>query len=553
MKKILSTLLVAAMLLSMVIVAAVPASADDDSFWVTYGRASQHDPDFSDDMTSVPGYEYTDDGFHMTSADWKDSTPWGQLQTSETVSLKDGVYMQVRVDSYCYDASDKWFNVNIWSQPMIDEGSADPKWGHGVQTLIRPGQADEEKGLPGAVKAVSWYTEEFTTAGNSNMAEDYPTVVDGKNVITLEVKWESNSYAVSINGAEAPEKVITYMNETFGADDAAYIGFAMHADKKGGSMDCTVIKFGTSADDAETPVGTAEKEAENHYIEIADIVSADTVAAGQPAIIMTGDRANSHLKGTPKSTTGSIITITEGYDVHVVATKSVGDAGTWKVDNEVSYDIKDFPVAVCVTKNFCTCQMDGECMAFETASVYMMSGEFVTPSPKMNVKDLDMCYDPYVIGDDTYLYFYVDMALEKEGIEGRIHGARFDFSDIDLATPGANAFDIEMIAFFRSVEDMEAYMDDYFVSLGWEAEDDGDDDTTEAPDDDTTEAPVAGGDTTEAPVSGGDDEITTAAPDNKGGDDKPAGGCGSVVGFGAIAVVAMAAVAGFVTFKKKED
>ena len=70
MKKILSTLLVAAMLLSLVIVAAVPAAADDDSFWTTYGRASHHDPDYDGDRTSVPGYEYTDEGFHMTPADW---------------------------------------------------------------------------------------------------------------------------------------------------------------------------------------------------------------------------------------------------------------------------------------------------------------------------------------------------------------------------------------------------------------------------------------------------------------------------------------------------
>lgn len=553
MKKILSTLLVVAMLLSMVIVAAVPAAADDDGFWMTYGKASQYDEDSDDDPLSVPGYEYTDDGFHMTPADWSTATPWGQLSTTEMVSLKDGVYMQVRVDDFSYDAPDKWFNLYIWSENKIDEGSADTKWGHGVQTLIRP-NTSTDPAVPGKLGGIDWYIEEFTNAGSSTIDEANTAPVDGKNVLTLEVKWESGSYAVSINGAAAPDKVVEYMNETFGSDDAAYIGFAMQSDKQGGTLEATVLKFGTSADDAVTPAGDASKEAENYTIEVAEIVDGSDVPAGQPAIVMTGNRIESDLKGTPKSTIGSIISITEDYRVHVLATKSNGDVGVWKVDNDVSYDIKDFPVAVCVTKNFCNCGMDGECLAFETASVYMMSGEYVKPSPNQYIKYIDMCHNPYVIGDDTYLYFYVDMAAEKEGIEGRIHGTRFDFSEIDFATPGANAFDIEMIAFFRTVEEMEEYMDNYFVSLGWEADDEDNDDTTEAPaDDDTTEAPVGGDDTTEAPA--GNDDQTEAPAGNNGGDktDDAKGGCGSVVGFGAIAVVAMAAVAGFVSFKKKED
>ena len=469
MKKILSTLLVAAMLLSMVIVAVVPASAADDSDWDTYGRASQYDPDSDDDKTSVPGYEYTDDGFHMTPADWSTATPWGQLSTTAKVGLKDGVYMQVRVDDFSYDASDKWFNLYIWSENKIDEGSADTRWGHGVQTLIRPNTSTDPE-VPGKLGGIAWYIEEFTNAGSSTIDEANTAPVDGKNVLTLEIRWENGSYVVFINGCVAPEKVINYMNETFGYDDAAYIGFAMHNDKMGGTLEATVINFGTSADDAATPVGDASKDAVNYTIEVAEIKDGSDVPAGQPAILMTGNRIESDLKGTPKSTTGSIISITEDYKVHVVASKSVGDIGAWKVDNDVSYDIKDFPVAVCVTKNFCTCGFDGECMAFETASVYMMSGEYVSPSPKMSIKNIDMCYDPYVIGDDTYLYFYVDMAAEKEGIEGRIHGARFDFSDIDLATPGANAFDVEFIAFFRTVDEMEEYMENYFVSLGWSEE-----------------------------------------------------------------------------------
>ena len=562
MKKILSTLLVAAMLLSLVVViAAVPAAADD-SFWTVYGSAAQNDPDFDGDPKSVPGYEYTKDGFHMTTADWSTSTPWAHIQTTEAVSLKDGVYMQVRVDSYNYDASDKWFNVNIWNQPMFEAGSAEEKYGHGVQTLIRPGSSTDAA-VPGAISGAAWYIEEFTSVGSSNFDDAGKAPVDGKNVITLIVSWDAanSTYVVSINGAAAPDKVITYMNETFGADDSAYIGFAMHSDKKGGSMEATVINYGTDADSATTPAGTASKDPENFNIEYAAIADPSTVPAGQPAIIMTGNKAESALKGTPNSGTGAKISITSDYLVHVVSTKSTTDIGVWRVDNNVSYDIKDFPVAICLTKNLCTCGFDGECMAFESAGAYMLNGDDLAAAPGNKVSGVDMCYDPYVIGDDSYLYFYVDMAAKKPGIEGRINGLRIDFSDIDVATPGANAFDIEMIAYFRTVEEAEAYVEAYLTAKGWTPDGGdigGDDNNDDVNNNDQTNAGNDNVDETEAPT-----EATTEAPvnnnennnNNNNNNDTTTseGGCGSVVGFGAIAVVAVASVAGIVTFKKKED
>ena len=106
MKKILSTLLVAAMLLSLVIVAAVPAAAVDGE-WAVYGPVSQYVDGYDGDPKSVSGYEYTDDGFHTIPADWEGAgkqTPWVQVETKEKVNLKDGVFFQIRVDNFSYDA-----------------------------------------------------------------------------------------------------------------------------------------------------------------------------------------------------------------------------------------------------------------------------------------------------------------------------------------------------------------------------------------------------------------------------------------------------------------
>ena len=132
---------------------------------------------------------------------------------------------------------------------------------------------------------------------------------------------------------------------------------------------------------------------------------------------------------------------------------------------------------------------------------------------------------------------------------GRINGARYDVAGVDVSTPGANAFDLLYMAWFRSVDEAEAYVQNTMKELGWkDAEEttEAPEETTEAPEE-TTAAP-AGDATTEAPA--GD---TTEAPAGNETEAPAKSGCGSVVGFGAIAIVAVAAVAGMVSFKKKED
>ena len=555
MKRILSTLLVAAMLLSLVIVATVPAAAVDGA-WTVYGTASQYDADFDGDPKSLPGYEYTDDGFAMTAADWtlSNCSPFATLQTKEPVHLKDGVYMLIRVDDFTYQG-DMWFNLHIWDRQMIEPGSRN--YGEGVQNLIRPSYGTEENPI-GKVSTVQWFYGPFDGGAETPTMSADATRADenGKPLMALTVTWDGTTYAADINGAAAPEKVITYMNEKWGTNDEAYIGFSAQNANLGGTVAATVLKFGTDAETAITPAGDDSKEPENFNNSVAEIAPADTVPEGQPAVFMTGNVAESHLKNKPKTATGATISINDDYTVHVVAAAANSDVGVWNVDNDISYDIKDFPVMIALTKNFCTCGMD-ECIALESTNCYLMAGDTVAPNPARNISELSMTYDPYFIGDDSYLYFYFDASVDASwGPEGRINGIRFDCKDIDIGTAGANAFDVCYIAFFRTVEEAETFTINYLKDLGWsEAEDTTEapteatteapaEVTTEAPDvDATTEAPAEV--TTEAPAVGGNEKETTKAPAE--------GGCGSVVGFGAIAVVAVAAACGMVAFKKKED
>ena len=563
MKKILSALLVVAMIASMCAVFALPAAANDDGLFDTHGKASHEVPGYDGDVNSIPGYAYTNDGFTMTTADWTTGTPFSHVSTREKVDLKNGVYMQVRVDDFNYDAGDKWFNFNIWSQDSIDEGSGDTKFGTGVQTLIRPSAA-------GVVGQISWYTKAFTGAGTSSIADaDKVKDAEGRNIFTLVVTYDpqNKSYNVTINGSKAPEKVIEYMNETYANNSEAHIGFTMYSNKKGGSQQATVLQFGESELTAIKPAGEGSKDAENHIITYDPIKDADTVAEGSPAIIMKGDKANSQLKGTPTSTTGSIISISEDDLIHVVGTKAQADAGVWNVKNDASYDIADFPVIMVVTKNFCSCGGDaGECWAYEEACVYLATGEEIVPSPSNVIRGLQPEGDAYFIGDDGYLIFFYDVSADlkteenPEGkFEGRINATRFDFF-IDMGTPGANEFDVVMQGFFRNSDDAVAYAEAYFAANGWDNGEGGEGNETEstpAVDTETESTPAVDTESESASESVSTEKteteakVETESKENTG--DKPAsGGCFGTVGFGAIAIVAVAAVAGFVTLKKKD-
>ena len=539
MKKFLAMLMAAAMMISMLTaIAIVPASAIDGE-WIVYSKADHYTEDFSGDIMSIPGYEYTEDGLRVIPADWRDFTPGAGVQTKEKVDIKNGVYMEVRVDEFSNN-SDFWFNFNIWSKPMFKAGKTDvEKWGYGVQELIRSNAQYSSW-------RCEWSVAGFQSKGSTNIdAANTPVADDGCLYFTFKVTWNGSSYAVSINNSAAPQGVVDYMNETYGKDSEAYIGFNLQNGTKGGKCGITVLKFGTNENDAVAPMGDDSREPENFYLTISEIADPNTVEAGKPAIYMNGNRAGSDVKQIPEAA-GGTSSINDDYSIHIVASTSTPYLGMG-VANDVSYAIEDFPVAMVVVRDLCTCG-EGECYALESANMYMMTGDITAASGDCKVNELNMPESPYVIDGHSYLYFFYDFSDEGTPFEakGRFNSLRIDFTGVDVSTAGANTFDVCFGAMFRSVEEAEAYAEAYFTELGWVEETEAP--TTEAPTEEATEvvteAPEA---TTEAPA-----DATEAPAGNE--TDAPAkkSGCGSVVGFGAIAIVAVAAVAGMVSFKKKD-
>ena len=545
MKKILATILAFTMIASLAVVFCVPAAAIDGE-WIVYSKADHEMEGFEGDPMSIPGYEYTDEGLHVIPADWTDFKPGAGVQRKEKSDITEGVYMQVRVDEFTYDA-DGWFNFNIYSQSPMKPGKTDrEKWGYGVQTLIRYQEANNRF-------IVEWKIDNFqNTATTVIPAENY--TMDEKGGVTLEflVEYDGDSFKASINGSAAPAAVIEYMNNTYKTEEA-YVGFNFQNSVKGGKCECTVLAYGTDKESAAAPAGDDSREPWNNYVTIADIADASTIEEGKPAVFMNGNRIDTDTKRFYGG--GGTVSTLEDDNILASADKTTLNID-FEVKNDVSYDIDDFPVMIVLSKNYCACEDVAACIAIESVNMYAMTGDIIGADADHKMSELEMSEEPMYVGDDSYLYFFCDLNDANWDAEGRINGARIDFTGVRTDIPGRNSFEVCYVAFFRTEDEAIAYTENYLTELGWE--DDGNNETnnndkpagneTEAPATNETEAPNTN--ETEAP-SKNETEATT----NNGSatNENQNSGCGSVVGFGAVAVVAVATAVGFVTFKKKED
>lgn len=553
MKKILSTLLVAAMLLSLVVVVAVPASAADGE-WTVYATSSQYTEEFQDDPSSIPGYRYTGDGVQMIPADWSSSIPFGTIQTKDPVTIKDGVYMEVRIDEFSWDTGDGWININFWDSQSIEPASAD--YGEGVQTLIRPAYNEAKDYY--YLRTIQWIKEGFSPATGKLEFEE-PQIIgeDGTITLCVELKYDGSKYALTINGMEAPESITSYMAEKF-AEGEAYVGVAMRNTTIGGTLGCTITKFGTDEKSAIAPDGDDSLEPENFSNEKAPIADASTIPAGEPCIVLTGDRTNSATKSIVAGA-GDTVRILDDFTTRLVTVNDAYTCVTYNVKNEISYDIDDFPFFLVLTKDYCTCEDPADCYVSEELSMYLMAGDCWAAEDKYKVPmlDFDLCWDPIDVaeGEKAGRYFYHTYDFSDDVLfetEGRINGLRLDTTGMKFQEAGRNSFDVAFAAFFRSAEDAERYVYNY---LGLEYEGGDDENTTESVEV-TTESVEITTESVEQETEDQTEKQTEKEPEKQTEKEtetpKTSGGCGSFIGAGALTVVALVAVCGAISFKKKD-
>ncbi len=200
MKKLIALVIAAVMVLSMVLVMTITTSAVDiEGDWVVYRSPEDYDVDLEagEFYKPAPGYEYTYEGFTTIPADYTNMTPFFTVQTREAQSLKDGIYLQFRVDEYSYEGGDHWISFNLSDRANVQPG--DIAYGNNWLTLMR-GAGN------GTTDCQSFVTTQTTEDGVGSFAHvgstnpKIPMDDDGREIYTLEVEWTGSGYEVKVCG-----------------------------------------------------------------------------------------------------------------------------------------------------------------------------------------------------------------------------------------------------------------------------------------------------------------------------------------------------------------
>ena len=532
-KRILALILCAVMLLTMIpVVVLTTGAADVEGDWTTYRSAGDYDdPEEETEEGEEPsvykpeaGYEYTSEGFSIIPASYKDTTPFLTVQTKLPQSIKEGVYLQFRIDDYSYDGgtgADQWICLNLTTQEKVAPGST--AYGGGWLTLIRGNGSGNCTTLPHLTDPK---TEDFggTFVNVGTAAATAPKDDEGREIYTMKIEWNGSEYVITVNDVVQPGGAqTTALLEKLNANGEFYVGITMQSMVKDGTAALTILKYGTSEADASTPVGSDSKQPEENEMTIAEIQDPSSVEAGKPAILWTPETVN--IKGGNNCT----FTVLGDGAWRVQATEAavffnMNPKRSW------SYDGTDFPVFGIMLRNI---WVDGGTLWYAAGEVMSAQNSCTLPFS---------IYDGEFYGEDEeYVFVPVDMT---DLWEGRINSIRLDLA---MSDPENREFDICFAGMFRSEDEAYAYASSYLTSIGVNGTP-----VTEAPETEAPETEAPAGNETEAPAgneteapAGNETQATTGNETEA----PVAGGCASVMGMGAVAILAAAAAA--VALKRK--
>lgn len=552
MKKTILMFLAVAMIMALLPTMAISSSAVDvPGDWVTYRGANHNDeppPSEDNPCTPAPGYEYNDEGFHMISADYTGATPYGVFSSKEKVSVKDGVYMELRIDQYPYGGekgtADHWISFAIWDSPIAAPGNTNPEDGYGQGWLgmcRTPG-----KGKSGPVMC---FMQMYSPTGSlgQGQANITPEVDEnGKEIYTLDVDYDGSNYNISICGVPMPGAAMTEKLNQLNADGEFYIGVVFHAGVANANIEATILKYGTSKETAEKPIGSDSKAPEENYLVTAPVADPSTVPQNKPCLLLDATES-SCTNDFP--TQDMFVTPQGNNSLKIEPFASIGYF-MWGIKRPLSFEAKDFPIIAfmiedpnSVVGSGSIRYSTGENMAADDVHIFDYS-----------LFDEQLC--TYYGEKGEYTYVLIDMRemltqeQYEEGWDGRIHGLRMEYGGMFINNPidpEKDFFYLHYAGIFRSKEEAQAYQEEYVATAGIVVPSETEV-PTEAPTDAVTEAP------TEAITEALTDHNNVATDDNDTTID-PAGnvdnkkGCSSVLSIGAMVI--MMAMAAAVALKKK--
>ncbi len=527
MRKILAVLIAAVMVLSMIPAMAVSTSAVDvEGDWITCRSANDYDEEQEDgSYKPAPGYEYTDDGFQTIAADYTNTMPYFHVMSREAKSLQDGLYMEVRVDDFDYKG---WLAFTLWDSSnfsILDTGGFGSGWSsliHGTGT--------------GAAGTASSHTvlEDGNDLGENSFQTTLgdvsitPTLDEnGKEIYTLEVNYDGSQYNVLVCGQlVAGCKDITTLFDKLSPTGDFYIGIGMFTPTTGGTAGLSILKFGTCKEDATTPVGSDRAEPEINANVFAEMMPADGVESGKPAIFY-----NAAEYSAPQVANAEVSAL--GDNAFRFTSRTEDLYFRWVIKNTYSYDAGDFPVVAFMLRSY---DASGGAVYYCSGDVMAATAEHMISWGLWDEGCLE--YE----GEDGVYYNMVVVDLTDQW-QDRINLIRFDFFDLDIDDEDYATFDFCWAGTFRSVEEAQAYTEVWATENNLGALEEETEEPTDAPTEELTEVPTdaetQGEAKTEAPAA--TDPVTDPDADQ---------GCASVVT--ASAAVVLTAVAAAFVLKKKD-
>ena len=526
MKKLIALVIAVIMVVSMVPVMALSTSAAGEGEWAVLRNPNTYKAEAEGEVViPAPGYQYTSEGLMTIAPDWSNYTPFFTVQTKDAKSLKDGFFMEVRIDDYPYGgedgSADHWISFNISDRENVAPGDID--FGNNWLCLIRGAGS-------GSASVQSFVTTQTTDEAvgsfghKGDVSVTAPMDDDGRETYTFEVTHDGTNYDLKVNGVSVAglADITAKLNE-WNENGEFYVGITMHCGIKDATTSITVTKAGTSADDATVPVGSDSRQPEDNKLVFGDLIDPATIPENTPALLW--DATKQSFKNDP---TGVDMKLTaQGDDSYHLQVTGPAPYFQWSIKSELTVNQSDFPVFAMLMKDFWG--TDG--------GIYYCAGEIM--SCRDDYKTSWSIYDEgcqFYGENEEYVLVVVDLAdleLIDESNSGRIHNIRPFFSVTDTTDLEMCQWDVSFMGYFRSVAEAQAYTS---ARLNMVPETEAPtEEKTEAPTDEVTEAPTDA--ETNAPEQGGD---ATQAPETEA----PAKeGCGSVIGFSAVAILAAAAAA----------
>ena len=538
LRKILAVLISAVMVLSMIPAVTLTASAAAEGDWDTFRNGEEYTPAHEEDgYRPAPGYMYSEEGFHTISADHTNTSPYYNVITKDKQSVKDGIYVEMRVDEYAYEA-DHWIGFAIWSSTEI--APANTNYGSGWLGMARmPGNGGEGR-LDNSITLKKSENDAgyFKSLTGTNIVPNVDD--DGKEHYTMEVVWDGANYNIYICGVLVPDgAAITSLLQELDANGDFHIGLVMYSTKQASVANMTILKFGANKADAITPMGTDKKDPEPNINIIAEIEDPSTVEANKPALLYDATLYNAPVGANYEATA-----------LGDNAFRIVATAGNinciWNIKKNLSYDAKDFPVIAIMLRSY---DSSGGICYYSAGDTLSADADHMISWGLWDGGSIE-----YETEEEFYNMTLIDLT---DAWEGRVNSIRFDFNELDVSEADSATFDICWAGVFRSAEEAQAYTEAWALENGVIEEGASDSVGSESADSEPADSTPAESQPAESdPVGSSQESVSEAATSENNAAQSEASstdeksGCGATL-FGSAAVL-LSAAAALVALKKKD-